>query len=330
VGKESELVKLDHLLDWIPISSYWQDGQPMLDWCYAGDQRFIRPFWQEDVEALLQHPFNMIFRHQTELDSLAQLSSTYPGIKPTGFIFHTGRCGSTLISQMLATLPRNIVISEPGILDLALKSNPRHRLFSDKQRIDILRSIINVLGRKRADEQTNYFIKFDNWAILDLPLIRKTFPDVPWLFLYREPVAIMVSNLKTVAGKSFPLVVDPAILGLEIQEVVNMPFEEYLAITTAKFCQIALSQLDEKGMLVNYKQLPDFVCSDLLAHWGLEYSQDEIETMKKVSGLNAKRPSTAYIDDTAAKEREASDLVLQMADKWITPVYRELEAKRLA
>ena len=46
------------------------------------------------------------------MSDLLDQAAAEPGIDPTGFIFHLARCGSTLVSQMLAALPEHIVLSE--------------------------------------------------------------------------------------------------------------------------------------------------------------------------------------------------------------------------
>src|ERR1700737_4120147 len=109
---------MDTLIDrtqfegWIPIRLYWCEGRPMVDWVYLGKQRFEESFFDQTIERCLCNPFNLLFRQQTPIGVLGQWSEVRPGLRPTGFIFHISRSGSTLISQLLAALPWNIVISE--------------------------------------------------------------------------------------------------------------------------------------------------------------------------------------------------------------------------
>ena len=323
-------MKPELLSGWVPIRCYWQSDQPMLDWCYLGNHRLTNPFFEYAIEHRLRHPFSLLFRHQTDLGALIDLYEASPGLKPSGFIFHISHCGSTLFSRMFGALDRNIVISEPGVLELAFRTYPRYRLFSDDQRIAFMRWIVNALGQKRFGNESGYFIKFESYAILDLPLITRAFPDVPWIFLYREPVPVMVSNLRELSGRSLPGAIDPVILGLDWQSVSFMRFEEYVAVTINRMCQAAVNYAGPGGLLINYTQLPEAVWSQVLPFLGLEYSSDDIARMKNISRFNAKQPDAKYVDDTETKKGQASPFVLEMADKWITPVYQELEAKRLA
>jgi len=318
------------LAGWMPIRSYWQNGQSILDWCYVGEQRFTHPFLEHTIDIILKRPFNVTFRHQTSLETLAEFSETCPGMKPTAFIFHVSRCGSTLLTQMFGSLRRNLTASEPSVLHMGLRCGQYYKAFSDDQRIAILQWLISAIGQKRFGEENGYFVKFSSWAALDLPLIRRAFPDVPSVFVYRDPVSVIVSNLKEKAGKAIPGGVDPAIIGLDVQTVMTMRLEEYLAIVIGRFCEAALAHLDDQCMLINHSQLPDVVWKDLLPFFGLDYSAEEIETMKSVSRFNAKRPETLFVDDSEAKRLAASDIAREMADKWSTPAYEKLEALRLS
>ena len=63
-----------------------------------------------------------------------------------------------------------------------------------EQRIEWLRGVVSALGQPRLGTEKHLFIKFDAWKVLDLPLIRRAFPAVPWIFLYRDPVEVLTSQ----------------------------------------------------------------------------------------------------------------------------------------
>ncbi|MCA1593924.1 MAG: hypothetical protein LC754_14995 [Acidobacteria bacterium] len=108
------------LSKWTPLRLYWQESSAFVDWCYVGEQRLTDPFYDQTVERSLRNPCNLLFRHQTPIETLGQLQEAEPCLPPRGFIFHTSRCGSTLISQMLASLrafpgvPRIFLYREPA------------------------------------------------------------------------------------------------------------------------------------------------------------------------------------------------------------------------
>src|SRR5678816_558328 len=104
-------------------------------------------------------------------------------------IFHMSRCGSTLVAQMLAALERNIVISEARPIDQVLGAK-----VDEERRIAWLRWIVNALAQRRRPAEEFFFIKLDAWHVLHLPLIQRAFPNTPWVFLYRDPIEVMVSQ----------------------------------------------------------------------------------------------------------------------------------------
>src|SRR6266542_3419017 len=84
-----------------------------------------------------------------------------PGLSPSGFIFHMSRCGSTLISQMLAALPQNIVISEAGPIDSLLRTNFHDPSFADDRRPIWFAWVVSALGQRRSGQEQHFFIKFN-------------------------------------------------------------------------------------------------------------------------------------------------------------------------
>ena len=167
---------------------YWRESRPIVDWGYLGAQRFTEPFFEETCRQCVRHPANLLFRHQTPLENLGEIVSTQPRARPTGFIFHMSRCGSTLICQMLAAAAKNIVISEATPIDSILRAHFRKANISDDQRVQWLQWLVGALGWQRHPEESNLFIKFDCWHTLFLPFIERAFPGVPWIFVYREPL----------------------------------------------------------------------------------------------------------------------------------------------
>src|SRR5688500_17795162 len=108
---------------WVPFRLFSRDGQPWVDWIHAGDVRFRDSFFEQTIQHCLRRPANALFRHQTPLTTLGELYRRRRGVAPTGFIFHWSRCGSTLVSQMLAALDHSIVISEARPIDAVLRAD---------------------------------------------------------------------------------------------------------------------------------------------------------------------------------------------------------------
>jgi hypothetical protein len=324
-------MKAAHLVGWTPIRVFWQQSEPFIDWVLLGEQRPTEPFFEQTVGYAMHHPFNMLFRHRTPIEALKELQMINPGLPPKGFIFHMSRCGSTLVSQMLASLPRNIVLSEAPPIDAVLRSYAYYPDITDEQRINWLRLMVSALGQKRHEAEEHLFIKFDSWHTLDLPLIERAFPGVPWIFLYREPLEVMASHLRSRGGQMLPGYIKPEWLGLDMESVSRLSLDEYCARVLAKFCQSALQYKDTgRSMLVNYRQLPEVFFSSLLDHFQVSYTEDELARMRRAAQFNAKSPGMTFTSDSADKQRLVPDEVRQLAARWVGPIYEELEAVRRA
>lgn len=323
-------MRLPDLTGWTPIRVYWRQSRPLVDWCYTGRLRFTAPFFDQTVEECLQRPFNLLFRHQTPIDALAEFELLQPGLLPSGFIFHMSRCGSTLVSQLLAALPHATVIAEAAPLDAVLHANLHDPGIADEQRLAWLRGMVSALGQRRQGQEQHYFVKFDCWNTLDLGLIRRAFPDVPWIFVYRDPVEVMVSHLKQRAGRMLPGPVEACLLGLDLVAAFQMPPEEYCARALGSICRAALEHQGGRSRLVHYRQLPEVVWSSLLDFFGVAHADADLERMGHAAQFHAKNPAAHFVDDTAAKRREATDLMRQMAERWVSEWYERLEAARAA
>ncbi len=316
-----------HLAEWVPIRFYWRHEQPLLDWCYLGERRLSEPFFDQTIDACFKHPFNLLFRHQTSIDVLEELARDDPGLPPAGFIFHMSRCGSTLISQMLAALPQHIVVSEAGPIDGVLRANLRDSSISDEQRITWLRWIISAFGRRRFAQEQHLLIKFDCWHILDLALIRRAFPDVPWIFVYRDPVEVMVSHQRLPGSQMLPGLIDPRVFGFDPTTIFQVPRTEYCARVLARICEAAVEHCrQDAGIVIPYRRLPEAVWETLCAFFQIEQTPADRDQMRRVAQFHAKSPKIRFEADSQTKWREASEEIRQMAERWVQPWHEHLEA----
>jgi hypothetical protein len=318
-------LKTTDLKNWSPGRIYEDGGELRADWIYLGRKRFTEPFHDNTIDILLREPFNLLFRHQTPFALLGEMYETSKGLPPKGFIFHISRCGSTLVSQMLASLPKNVVISEASAIDKVIRAD-----VPDELKTNLLRWLVNALAQKRFPEEENFFIKFDSWSVLDLPLIEKAFPDVPWIFMYRNPVEVIVSNIRQPGAQMIPGAIGKIFPGLGLHEILRFPTEERFARTIAAFCSAALDSIgSERGMLVNYDQLPGAVTGAICRHFGAEFTEDEVAVMSGSSKFDAKSPQTTFSPDSTQKRKEASSDAVRFAALHADPLYDALETFRL-
>ncbi|SEC28773.1 hypothetical protein SAMN05519104_1095 [Rhizobiales bacterium GAS188] len=315
--------------DWVPTQLRWTPAGALVDWCHLGELRFTAPFFEQTIGKAMAHPFNLLFGHSTPL---ATLEHEEFELRPAGLIFHMSRCGSTLVTQMLAALRRNVVLSEPGPLDQIVRAPSRQVGATADMLVHWLRAMTAAFGRRRYKEERDLFIKFEAWHVLLLPLIRRAFPDVPWVFLYRHPVEVMASLARLQSKQMFPGSIDPALIGLDLPRSAAMSADLYGAVLLEQICGAAIAHhgIIGGGLLLAYRELPEAALTRMLTHFGLRYGTDELSRMREAALRDAKRPDLRYADESEAKRRDASAEIRDLAATRLAPLYDRLEALRLA
>lgn len=325
--------KMTDFRAWIPIRVYPEAGDFWVDWLRLGNKRLDAPFFQDSIQELLRHPFHHAFRQQTPIDVMNTWSQRSPGLEPSGFVFHASRCGSTLIAQMLAVLSKNCVYSEAPALDTLLRSLQRFPQWPDHLRIESLRALLSAWGQEVVGEDTaprqHLIIKHDGWSVLNAPLVRAAWPATPWVFVYRNPLEILVSQVRQRASFLIPGIADWETAGLLRQEDANQEPVEYCARRLGSIFEAMLKHFDpETTLLINYTELPVAVTARIAPHFKLALDADELQLMEAASARDAKSPSQSFTPDSANKKLEASDHMRAMAERWMLPHYLQLEACR--
>ena len=306
---------------WLPVRVAYDDARPRAEWVYFVARRYTEPFFTDSVRQALQSPFARTFRHQGPLASCS-------GMAPSGFIFHMSRCGSTLISQMLAALDRVLVISEAPAIDDVLQADVYVPGIREDEQVQWLRAVVSALGQAQAGQKL-YFIKLDAWHIHKLPLLHSAFPATPWIFMYRNPIEVLVSQLRSPGKFALPGAMAPAMLAMDFDDITNLSREEWCARVLAGFCRAALRfRAALNGLCVNYNQLPVAVWTALATHCAVAFSANEVTRMREAANCDAKRPALRFQPDAHGKQREATPSIHALAASLLTPLYRELESWR--
>lgn len=115
--------------------------------------------------------------------------------KKLGFVFHMSRCGSTLFSNLLRLESHTVAISEPTIINAIL--DPAKNLSRDTL-VNLVASSITALSE--FFEEENVIVKFRSWNVLFLREILSLFQGTPALFIHRNGLEILDSNLEKPSG----------------------------------------------------------------------------------------------------------------------------------
>lgn len=308
---------------WLPVRSVPTESEPRFDWAWFGDESISTPFYEDAVRRATSRPFNRMFRTQASLAALINGASGQEVIPPSGFIFHMSRCGSTLLGQMLGAVSHHIMVSEAEPLDAVVQWAAMTNA-PDEVAVRALRAMVAALGRKRAAEQRRFFIKLDAWHTPILPLFRRAFPDVPWVFIYRDPVEVLVSHLASPGVQTVPGILPEAVTG--IANATSIPQDIYRAQILARICHAVADNWQlGGGMAVDYVDLVEAGLSKIPQHFGFVPGAAEMDAFKQATTRHAKYPDEEFTPDSRAKQERANDDVRALAQQWMQPAINRLK-----
>lgn len=280
---------LASLRGWFPVAL--AGNPPELVWRRVGDKRFVEPFFRDTLASLS----NERLCCHTAVQAAGEVDDA---LEPAAVIFHVSRCGSTLLTQMLATLPQCSVLSEPPVIDSFLR---RQAADSDAGGSATLRSLVRALAQRRFAAERHFVLKLDSWHIHRLPLFRAALPDTPFLFLYREPGAVLASHRRRRGPQMVPGVIAPERLGLAPHDAATGDLDGYGAKVLEGFMVAALQHAAELR-LIDYAEFPAIVWSDLLARFSLACTEAQRDELRSRALRHSKEPARDFNGDPEAED----------------------------
>ncbi len=192
-----------------------------------------------------------------------------------GLFFHSGRCGSTLLCNMLDALPTCFVVRESEVLNKLVHDVT----LSVEDKNHLMRCVCTSYGEYARRLGARCVIKFSSHCAARLPEVLALFPELPWLYLYREPGAVMRSFLKMPApwlaqgvsntGNTGPNMSDRRVA---IERMLQSSFEHALVA----------KDTTQTGQLMSYEQVvndAESVYEKVVRHFGFNASHQQRDAM---------------------------------------------------
>ena len=179
-------MEIADLARWTPIRFDFSGPTPTVDWADLSAERFDEPFFDQTVARWATSPGAQPLV-RTGLDAFLALDSE-PSLDPAGMIFHLSRCGSTLVSRLLGTLPGVVAIAEPSPLNALLGLDPDR--VDAATLVQVVRLLVRALGRRRHGDEQHLVLKCTSWNIRRQEILAAAFPDTPWVWVQRDPAHV--------------------------------------------------------------------------------------------------------------------------------------------
>lgn len=116
-----------------------------------------------------------------------------------GVVFHTARCGSTLLAHLLAARQGTSVLDEPPAVNRIL-ADPG---LTATSRRSLLRRLVATC-RVGPGRGAAVVLKCSSRNVLDAGVVLTAFPDTPVVFVLRDPLEVLVSLTERPPGWLVP------------------------------------------------------------------------------------------------------------------------------
>lgn len=310
---------------WLPYQVSRFTPEVRVRWVWCGDWRANDPFFDHTLSGLLRSPLGQLLQRETSLAQLVALAEAAPGVAPAGFIFHVSRCGSTLVSQMLARLEGSVVLGEPAPLTTLLE----HPRLSPDDRLRAARAWLRWMAAPPAGSRSGepFVVKLEPRALLDWRSIRTAYPETPFVLVHRDPLEVLVSNLDSIAAAFLPGEIPPERLGSPARPIDSQ--ETYVAFVLARLYAAAAELAREPHTLVvDYRELPGAIIECVLPHLRVSATDSERAAMMAATRLYSKDVAREqpFATDSERKRATASDSARDLGNTWLAAPYAALRA----
>ncbi len=297
----------DFISNWIPTKLVEKDNEVYFEWLYLADIPFAEPFFEETIAKCRSHNYNSNrFKLVSTAANIIDWSKELDFVDLKGLVFHVSRCGSTMLSQSLATSPENIMISEAPLIDQILRSNA----FDENAKTVLLQSVLKFLGQKRFPEQKHLIIKLDAWSIFEASYLRSIFPKIPFALLYRDPADVLKSHQKMAGMHMVPSLIPPSVFGITSKEIEEVNYKQYQALVLEKYFRAFLDfyEKDQNVVMLNYNDGMKNVIERFISFIAINYSDNEMNAMLERLKKHSKNESAVFTGDSYKDDILSIDL----------------------
>ena len=310
------------LARWTPVKIDFSGRAPAVYWADLSAERFVEPFFDQTVARWASGPRGRPLV-RTGLGELRALDSE-PSLEPAGMIFHLSRCGSTLVSRLLGTLPGVVVVAEPAPLNALLGLDPDR--VDEATLVGVVRLMVRALGRCRHSDERRLVLKCTSWNIRHRAILAAAFPETPWVWVQRDPARVLASLLAEPPGW-LGLQAAPSRaarrFGLDPTAVPVMARAEFAARALGAMLEAAAT--DPAGRLcIDHADLPAAIWTRVVAHLGLEADPRAIQRMIEESRFYSKDPASRVFAADAPERHPMTAAMRDAAARFAEPGYRAL------
>jgi hypothetical protein len=234
---------------------------------------------------------------------------------PGAFIFHTGRCGSTLLANLLSATRRHVLIKEPRpvsdpIAAWLTTDDPESRRRMALLVSAAVRHLSGTAGARRYK-----VFKLAAWNVRLADILMNLFPKTGSVFVYRSPLEVVASLMfqppawldLIYCPRKLQCCFFPSLKEVPEHEPLTPPL--LFAHAWRSCAEAALAQPSGRMLLVEYSQMvlnPTRTVERVLAHLNHEVSAGCLSSVARAATTYSKDPlGKAAFDPAGAHRRPA-------------------------
>lgn len=289
----------------VPAQIVWLGEKPLLEWREVESSALARPFWEDTIS-------NGRVAMITPLDARMEPPSPTALV---GGIFHTYRCGSTLVCRQFSAVAGCFALSEPWVF-----SQP---VMHEGQPTSLLRGrllrLIDTFAQGLQPTAQRLIIKWPGLLSHLAPQLAAALPEVPALFLHRDPIEVLASIERTPMGAMEGL--PDRYLGTS-DELHSEAKRDQLGASAVTIAAAMRAVAKVAGMRrCDYDALPEATPNAIATYFGVALTSAGRSAIFAAGTGHSKLDtgSAPFTADGAAKRAVASPRVLDLAGRIVAP-----------
>ncbi len=300
----------------VPRQIVWAGRVPLLAWARIDSDRLDASFWYDAVRS------HGIVARIEPLDRLID-AAPEPGL--VGTIYPMSRCGSTLVVRQISAVSGLFALSEPLTVQQLLDGPEADEALTHAR----VRTLVALHRAALAPLAERIMIKWPLTMVHHAATVAAAMPEVPGLFLHREPVRVMASIARRPLGEPERGTVAAARMAASIARCGGDPAVpiadplERMAHLVASACLAA----SETGGLarLDYPALPQATGDAILPAFGVSINDADRAAMAKAALYHSKDSGRA--SRFAERPLQADARVERLARDIVAPALRRVTAR---
>ena len=320
-------------MTYLPVSIDLTHGQ--IEIVDLSSATFEEPFFRDTVERTRrEHPDQLPFMMDLPTFLLRAGSRQ---VSPDAFVFHVGRCGSTLLTNMLVRGGDYIAVKEPDIVN-ELAAAWLIAMDELRPQVELVTAAVLRILLGAIDSPRRRLLKLAAWNLQMATALLKMFPETAAAFVFRSPYETVASQLHKPPPWLDIIDAPRSTQGLYFPSITEIPDGKHVSPTVlfahAWRSAVEAARSIPAGRLIyigydNLVEEPMLTLRQLLHHWGHPHKDDVLAEMLEVLSVYSKDPKgREHFDPRGSHSRPELSITQRSEVNAVTgELWRELQAR---